>query len=204
MKGRSTPFGPMAPDGRLTREGQAFVEEWLARWPRPGRLLRTYYGSLWDFAVAHFGSESVNAVCESAAAMAARTFVARADKPTGFLSYWISAMRNEIKELLYASRLCNWDTRALPLRDPRRPGCLALANNVPESRRRVVGVSIDDFESALRWVPNARDRAILRRCLLDGDSSATVGREFGLCGQRVRDIQLRAIPILQRRLKELL
>ena len=202
--GPRTPYGPLAPTGRLTSEGQAFVAEWLDRWPNPGRVLRNKYPGLWGFAASRFGVAAVNATCVSAAAVAALTYMPQVDAPWVFFEYWRRGMRNAVKELLYFSRLCDRDTRAIPLNDPRRPGCLAMANSVPVCRRRIVGVSIDDFEAALRWLPNARDRAIVRRHLVRGASLAAVAADYGLSKQRVQQIVAGGRAVLRQKLRGVL
>jgi len=199
--GPRTPYGPLAPAGRLTAEGQAFVEEWLERWPNPGQILRNKYPGIWGFAASRFGNAEVNATCESAAATAALTYVPNADAPWVFFSYWRSAMRHAVKELLYLSRLCDRVTRAIPLNDPRRPGCLALANSLPVCRRRIVGVSIEDFEAALRCLPNARDRAIVRRHLVRGATLLAVAADYGLSKQRVQQIVAEGRAVLRQKLQ---
>ena len=183
------PFGPYATaDGRLTAEGQSFVQNWLDRWPNPAlTILRKEYPQLWSIAEYRLGSEAVNAACEAAAVYATQTFQRNAD--AAFFCYWRTAMRFEVKELLRVAKVLDRDGRVVSVGDPRRPESLTSASDTVIRREPVgVGVSVEDVEAALSKVRVSITRNILRRHLLGGECGAAIGRECGMSRQRVHQI----------------
>jgi RNA polymerase sigma factor (sigma-70 family) len=192
----------------LTPEQQLLVEEFAARYPRPGRLLKAVWPSTYFFARrAGFGADEIDSTCWVAAIRAAQKF----DPNNGaafatYAGHWMRSLVGRDAGRSLSARLHKQGRHLVaadsPVRDFRGDlwAALGVADPLgPEAlpdefghldavRGRLAGV--------LRFLPGALRRVIDLRFGLGGGEPLTleqVGAVLGLSRERVRQLQKTAM-----------